>query len=526
MNSENIKIGDKQLAKFDYGFITVCNAVAKTLGGEGKLAVLENTQNFKPPTLTKDGVSVAERIRFGDIFMNFGGIQAVSAASQTLLKSGDSTTTCLVFARGFLRNIKRKNFNKKVEKGIEIAVQEVKDNINLISRPVDNDLLTKIATTSANNDIDLGNKIVEAFKIVGKDGIVEVKKVDNSTEIKVVPQKGFKINKGFISPFFMNKQNKGVWEAENSLVVCLETWQEDETIINFLKNNRKDKDGNLQPMFIYMEKENNDFIQRLIDLIQQKHIDACLVIPPDGHSEFKVVNHLKDLALFTEGVSYKPKDNEIVHGYADKIIVSSDSTVIIKETVSNDVLEKVKELKELTYSEETQQRIQRFEGTSCMIEVGGNSTNDINEKFDRVEDALSSVKSAVSEGYIAGGGSTLVHLSANYMTQKFDNKDVQLGYNLVKEVIKEPFKQILLNANRKQKSYLLSPFGKDYMKFSKRYYGVGYNATTDEVSNLISDGIIDSAKSIKVALDSAKEVAIKVLLTQVIVTFPQKEERE
>ncbi len=501
------------------GYLLVCDAVAETLGSEGKLSLLENTDVNLAPLISKDGVLCASHIRFSDKILNFGALQAISASARTLQYSGDSTTTTLVFAQGFLRNINKKHFNKTVEKGIEKGFQEAVQKIKELARPVDRNLLVKIATTSANNDKELGLKIVEAYDKVGTDGIVEVVKNYNSLTTEVISQNGMKIDKGYSSPFFINNQHKGVWEANNVLVACLETWQADDKIMNFIKTHRKTVDGELQPILFFMEKENGEFKEKLINLIQANHLNACLVIAPDGHNELMCTTNIKDLALFTDGESYHPNNNEIICGFADSVVVDFDKTVVTKQEVSSEVLEKISDLKKKEVQDDfTKQRIQRLEGVSCLISVGGNSVNDVNEIFDRVEDALSSVKSAVPDGYISGGGSTLLYIS-DKMNTKMPNKDEQLGYDLVKKVLLEPAKRILTNANRKQGNWL---WGRDYFSEAKTSYGVGYNAKTDRISNLIADGVIDSAKSIRVALDSAKDSAVKMLLTNVIVTFPDK----
>lgn len=519
---QNLLIDD--FDKLDCGYLAVCDAVAKTLGAEGKLAILENLNIHLPPDITKDGVSVAQRIRFKDKFNNFGALQAISAAARTLEKSGDSTTTCLVFAQGFLRGIERHNFNKGVERGINIAVKEVSDNIKILSKPVDKDVLTKIAITSANNDKELGGKIIKAYDIVGYDGIIEVKKDYQRTSVDVVSNKGMKIEKGYSSPFFINNNNKACWEAEDVMVVSLEAWQYDDNIETFIRANRLKDNGELQPILFYMEKDNGDFKQTLIDLTEAGHINCCLVVAPDGHSELKNVTHLRDAALFSDGTSYRPNDGktiEIVPGHADKVVVDSEKTYIIKKEIPKEVSKKVRELKKMEKDKEfNKERIQRLEGVSCTIYVGGNSTNDVNEIYDRVDDAISSVKSAIPLGYIAGGGSSLVFISS-HMDTRLSNKDEQLGYNLVKNVIREPFHQILKNANRKEPTnFQKNILGrKSYIEESQEEYGYGYNAKTDRISNLIDDGVIDSAHSIITALESAKESSIKMLLTAVIVTI-------
>ena len=517
---ENLQIDNNKL--FYKGYLAVCDAVSKTLGGEGKLALLENANINLAPRLTKDGVSVAESVRFSNKFENFGALQAISAAARTLEKAGDNTTTALVFAQGFLRNMKQSKFNKKVEAGIEHGYLEVLEGLKSLAKPVDREMLIKVATTSANNDSKIGECILEAFDMVGYDGIVNVEKDYEASETKVITQSGMKIDKGYLSPFFINNQAKATWEAEDVLVVGLATWQMDNTILEFIAKNRRREDGNLQPILFLMEKENLDVRDKLLEFVESNKLNCCLVIVPGGHSEFVTVTYLKDLALYTDGTEYNPKDSFIDAGYADKVVVTYDKTLITRSTVSESLEAKISELQSSDkLDKDTKQRIQRLQGTSAMISVGGNSIGSIDEIYDRVDDAIRAVKSAVPEGYIAGGGSSLLYIS-HRMNQTFRNSDMQLGYNLVKKILEEPARRILLNANRKQKRWF---WEKDYFERGRANYGMGYNAKSDSVSNLLDDGIIDSAKAIRVALGSAKDSAVNMLLTNVIVTFPDYDKK-
>jgi chaperonin GroEL len=231
--------------------------------------------------------------------------------------------------------------------------------------------------------------------------------------------------------------------------------------------------------------------------------------------------------MFTGAKVYNPdtverdsKGNPIfVTGIASKVVVSDTSTTLSVKEVPSEVLEAAQTIKSKeVQTQADKDRLKRLIGKSCIIEVGGLTPNDIREKYDRVDDALASVKSAISEGYIPGGGSTLVFIS-NLMRKKFANKDEQRGYNLVKTVLRAPMLQILKNANRKNSRWGI--LGTNYLKHSEGYFGVGYNASTDEISNLNDDGIIDSKKSIRVALESASESAIKMFNTGVIVHYPK-----
>jgi len=525
---ENLLIND--MKKLDAGFIAVCDAVSKTLSLEGRLALMENLNINLPPNQTKDGYNVSQMIRFKDKFHNFGALQAISATARTLSLAGDNTTSTLVFARGFLQGIKRKNFNKSVERGIEFGVKQAVGLMKVYSKSVNREILEKIAITSANGDADLGQKVLKAYDEVGYDSIVDVKKNLNSTEIEVIPQNGMKIDKGYSSPFFINNQSKANWEASDVMVVGLETWQYDDNIKDFLKANRLKEDGTLQPILFFMEKENGDFRQTLLDLVEAHHLDCCLVIAPDGHSEIKNVTHIRDLALYVDSVSYRPVNNQpqkIVAGFADKVIVDHEKTLIIKSEISQKVLDKIKELSETESEKDNEfnrERIQRLEGKSCIISVGGYTENDINEKLDRLDDSLKAVKSAIPEGVIPGGGSSLVFI-ANKMDTTFSNPSEQRGYDLVKKVIQEPALQVLKNSKRQNtENWFLTFFGKkQYLKQSRENFGFGYNARTDEVEDLFKVGILDSVKAMRIALETAKETAVKMLLTEVVITLPKQE---
>ncbi len=517
MEQNNILIKDYDLV--DQGYLGACEAVAQTLGAEGKYALLDSGNNQEPPILTKDGVSVALRIRYENPTKNFGALQAIQGAVSTLKKSGDSTTTTMVFQKSYLTNFDRSAFNKGVERGIKAAVNEVYEHLDNLKISTDESALRRIANTSCNNDEALGAKIVQAFNSVGNEGVVEVTKNENTEDIKVIEQSGMILsNQGYSSPFFINKESKPVFEDEKVSVLCLSIWQENSEVLSFLQTFVQ-KNGNKAPLLIFTERPIVEFKDRLIAL-KNAGINICLV-GLAVQSEYENVSLLNDIAMFTgaevynqDSVKRDSNGNPIfVTGLADKVVVSDTQTLLSVANIPTVVLDAVEVLK--TKENQTKsdtERLKRLSGKSCLIEVGGLTPNDIREKYDRVEDALASVKSAISEGYIPGGGCTLVYISEQ-LKNSFTNIDEQSGYDLVKTILKEPMLQILRNSNRDNSI--------DYLKHSALDYGVGYNALSDTVSNLLEDGIIDSKKSIRVALESATESAIKMFNLGVIVHYPK-----
>jgi chaperonin GroEL len=272
------------------------------------------------------------------------------------------------------------------------------------------------------------------------------------------------------------------------------------------------------PLVIITERPILELKEKLILFKKNLQYDVCMVNLSEG-SDYDAETILTDIATLTGGEMFHPEANpKFVLGTADKVVISGETTLIsVKEIPSKleEIAESLRNRPKKTKSDND--RLARLTGKSCIVEVGGLTPNDIKEKFDRVDDALNSVKSAIKEGYIAGGGSSFVYIS-NLLNTKLENKDEQKGYNLVKKVIKEPFKQILRNANRKNYDYLNE---KPFSDYSKETYGIGYNTRLDKISNLIEDGVIDSAMSSRVALESATESAVKMFNTGVIVMYPK-----
>lgn len=509
----NIFIGDTK--KLDRGFLKACDAVIKTLGAEGKLALLENSNVQQPPQATKDGVTVMQHIRFSNKTENFGALQAIAGCAVTLERAGDSTTTTAAFMQGYLRKLKRKNFNKKVEKGIKIGLNSViswLDTLSIKTTPKD---LEQIIKTSVNNDEKLAKIIYNAFMLSDN---VEIVKNKDIFETTFTEQNGMYLDShGYTSPFFINRLQKTSYDSENASILCAAVWDKDVKIIQavktFYQTNPKQT-----PLVVFLERPNSDFTEQMVSL-KDIGCNVC-VVAVNGYDEYESETLLNDIAMLTGAKTYNPRHEkpEFVLGVADKIVVTHSTTTISVHTPPKEVEETIQILE--SADKKDLRRLKRLKGKVVVIEVGGMNDSQIKEEFDRVEDAVASVKSSKAEGFIVGGGATLVYISKK-LDETFDNKEVQLGYDLVKEVIKEPFIKILENANRKTKTKSWHWY-KDYMKHSEQKYGVGYNAVTDEVSNLLRDGIIDSKKSIRVALESATERAIQMFNIDVVVHFPEK----
>jgi len=495
------------------GYFTVCDAVSKTMGREGKLAIIENFMGI--PIVTKDGVTVARNINFSDNEKEeqMGASLVKQACVKSLVENGDGTSTAACFAGAIVRcctkntwlGNKKYFFNKKVELGMQTAFEEVCKKLNLYSKDVSDKDLEKIASISANNDNEIGSIILKAFKAVGKNGIIQVKE-GKKTELSV--SKGMKINKGFFSPFLINNQKNATFQAEKAKVLVYAGYEihDNEYIKNWINQNKTN------PIVIVAERVvSEDWIREIYRVNSQAGYNITVVEAPDFDLKREAI--LEDIALYTNGeVFVQGVSSDVVAGEVDSVVVEQNTTSFIKETVSEQVINRISELSaQFEHSSDPdfiRERIQALEGVSATITVGGKTESELKELKDRFDDAVSAIKSAVEQGWIAGGGSTLVKISFE-MNKKFDNKDIQFGYNKFKEAIMYPFFQICENANR-------NPY--DYIWETSKTYGVGYNAHKDELSNLIEDGVIDSCKSVKNSLENAFSVSKLILNSQVIIT--------
>ena len=505
----NILIKEHEL--LDKGFLGACDAVAETLGAEGKLAILENTNTSELPIVTKDGVTVMKHIRYANKFMNFGALQAIGGCMRTLEKSGDSTTTTAVFMQGFLRKLPRDKFNKAVERGIYKGVDEVYKILSKLSKKANKRDLKQIARIACNNDKELSEVVIKAFDYADKGGIVEVLMVDNKEHTELVKRDGmFLDSHGYVSPYFINKEDKkACFEADKVAVICSATWEYEPKIINAVKL-FYDQNPKQTPLVVFLERPHSDMTEKLVGIKGVGYNLCC--VATNGYDEKESETLLTDIANLTGAVTYNPRNetSSLEIGYADKITVTLENTSIVVNEVPQITSETLKVLEGQDVKDV--RRIKRLKTKAGVIEVGGLTPSQRKEIFDRVEDAVASIKTTSTEGFIAGGGATLVYIS-NVMNQTLNGEE-QVGYELVREVLQEPLKRILKNGNREEKIQEV------LMSISKNY-GVGYNAVTDTVSNLLTDGVIDSKKSIRIALESATERAVQQFNIGVIVTFPQ-----
>ena len=279
-----------KIKKLIQGFNAVADAVGKTMGSEGGYAISHN--DFDNPDITKDGFSVAQKIHFDNKFKNTGAILAKQVCATTLVKSQDSTSTAIVLAKAITKQMLPR-FNKKVERGVEEAYKEVLVHLDVLAKEMNDDSAFKIATISANNNKELGEIVFNAYKVVGKNGIINVGQHDKEkTELKVF--KGMKLDKGFMNPYFITNQQTAAFEAEDVLVIVYEGHLDnDQDVLECIQNNSN------KPILLIAERFSDDVILNLVSHHQRKAVNICCVQAPEYDIKRKAI--LEDLALYTSG---------------------------------------------------------------------------------------------------------------------------------------------------------------------------------------------------------------------------------
>lgn len=505
------------------GFFQSCDAVAASMGAEGAFAIIANEMGA--PTVTKDGVTISKSIFFNNDHKNLGAFFCKQASAKTLVQVGDATTTTLVLAKGIVENTWKQydsiggvvpvnvetnkhgeyHFNSKVREGIEIAQKEVEKQLKSISLPAETKDILNIARISANNDETIANLVLEAYEAVGASGTIDVQENYEDAKTFVKLSQGMRFDRGWKSPFLTHEN--GVFESENVNILVYEgniTTANAQDIATFLEQKRH------EPILLVCEHITDDVMLNVEDMHRRKVLNICVVEAPFYAEQRKEI--LQDLALYTNTeVFIQGTTEKMSWGKASKVIVEQNNTSIIQDKVSDKVSDKLEKLKESleTAAEKdfVQKRISNFEGKAAIIMVGGTVEAERREKKDRVDDSVGAVMSAVEEGIVSGGGSSLVYISSN-MKDTFKDEDIQFGYDVVREAILAPYQTILTNAKVGYEQYI---------EASETLYQ-GYNVKTRQIENLHKSGVVDSVKGIRVALENAVSVSNLLLNTKVIIT--------
>lgn len=501
------------------GVDALANAVKVTLGPKGRNVVLD--KKFGAPTITNDGVTIARDIELADPFENMGAQLVKEVATKTNDVAGDGTTTATVLAQAMIqegmRNVAAGANPMILKKGIEIAVNTLVDEIKKRAIKVNGKAdIAQVASVSA-ADTEIGGLIAEAMEKVGNDGVITVEESKGlQTDLNVV--EGMQFDRGYISPYMVTDADK--MEAVMNDPYILITDRKISAIADLLPTLEKVvKQG--KELLIIAEDLDGEALATLVVNKLRGTFKAVAVKAPGFGDRRKAM--LEDIAILTGGtvitedMGRKLDSVDLVDlGSARQVRVTKDETVIIdgvgdSEAIKQRVSQIRGQLDETTSEfdrEKLQERLAKLSGGVAVIEVGAATEVELKDKKLRIEDALNATRAAVEEGIVAGGGTTFIDI-VSALDNLHEEGDVQTGINLVKRAVEEPLRQIAYNAGL-EGSVVVE-------KVKNTDAGIGFNALTEEYTDMVKAGIVDPAKVTRSALQNAASIASLVLTTETIV---------
>ena len=513
------------------GVDQLADAVKVTLGPKGRNVVID--KKFGPPTVTKDGVTVAKEIELENAVENMGAQMVREVASKTSDVAGDGTTTATVLAQAIVRegmkNVAAGANPMDLKRGIDLSVAKVIEGLKELSKPVDKTSKKEIAqvgSISANNDTVIGDLIADAMMKVGTDGVITVEEAKGTdTTIDVV--EGMQFDRGYLSPYFVTKPERMEAILEDAYILI------NEKKISSMKDllpilEQIAKMG--KPLLILAEEVEGEALATLVVNKLRGTLNAAAVKAPGFGDRRKAM--LEDIAILTGGKAIAEEMGiklEAVTltdlGRAKRVVIDKDNTTIIDGAGKKaDIEGRVKQIRaqvEETTSdydkEKLQERLAKLVGGVAVINVGAATESEMKEKKARVEDALHATRAAVEEGIVAGGGVAYIRAAVVLDNLKIDH-DQQAGVNIVRQALYEPAKQIAINAGQDGGVII------DKIKNGKGNFG--YNASTEEFEDLMKGGILDPTKVTRVALQNAASVAGLMITTECAIAEKPEEKKE
>lgn len=525
---KDLKFDQDARQKLISGVVKMARAVKSTLGPNGNTVLIESPSHTHGITVTKDGVTVAKAVDLIDPVENLAVKMMKEAAEKTATSAGDGTTTAIVLTEklvlGGLEKIDESYNRTEVLRNMVEISNEIVEKLKKKAKKVSKSMLLDVASISANNDKEIGRIISEVYKDVGKTGIVTVEKSQTS-DTYAETTKGLKFDRGYLSPLFINDQKKDECVFEDVMVMVA-----DMEIANILQ-----LENVLKPIIsegkklLIISPCNTNVVNTLAANVVKGNLKVCAVAPPNfGYKQHEL---MQDIALSVGATYFSEKtgdDLSIINfgdlGHAAKVIVSKDKTVIIKSsarTKQEAIDERVKQLwsahaeaKRKADKDFLLERIASLTGGIGVIFVGGQTDIEQKELYDRVDDAVCAVRSALEEGILPGAGKALYEIANEPL--KLDGKESLLAHHIVRQAIKAPLSQILENAGLKASD----------IYDNNEAEGYGYNVKSGLKGDLIEMGVIDPLKVTRSALQNAISVATTILSTNAIITLARSYESD
>src|SRR6266700_969381 len=526
--AKQITYGDESRQSILRGVNRLADAVKVTLGPKGRNVVLD--KKFGSPLITKDGVTVAKEIELKEPLENMGAQLVKEVASKTSDVAGDGTTTATVLSQAIFREgvktVAAGANPMAVKRGIEKAVEVATEQIKKLAKPVSGEMIAQVATVSANNDTTIGNIIAEAMKKVGKDGVITVEEA-KTLETTMDLVEGMQFDRGYLSPYFVTDPDRMQCVLENCHILIVE--KKISTMKDLLPVlEQVAKMG--RSLLVIAEDIEGEALATLVVNKLRGTLQAAAVKAPGFGDRRKAM--LDDIATLTKGRSItedlgiKLENIQIEDlGTAKKIVIDKDNTTIVEGGGKRAAIEgRVKQIRvqiEETTSdydrEKLQERLAKLVGGVAIIKVGAATETEMKEKKARVEDAMHATRAAVEEGIVPGGGVAFLRAIPALDKLKLED-DEQIGVTIVKRALEEPLRLIVSNAGHEGAVVV----GK--VRESKQP-NFGFNAETEDYTDMISAGILDPAKVTRSALQNAASIAALMLTTEALIADIPDEEK-
>ncbi len=530
---KNLDFGSEGQKKLIRGITKMANAVKSTLGPSGNTVLIESPHHTHGITVTKDGVTVAKSIDLLDPVENLAVRMMREAADRTATSAGDGTTTSIVLTEALVTNgISMLNDNPDVSR-VDVfrhmvsMTDDVVASLKKKSKKVTKQRLLDVATISANNDREIGKIIAGVHTEVGENGIVTVEKSMTSETYSEVTN-GVKVDRGYTSPMFINNHKRDECIMEDVYILV-----SDAEISNILQI-----ENVLKPIIqggkklLIVAPASTNVVNTLAANVMKSKLSMCNVAPPNfGYKQHEL---MQDIALSVGATYFSEKtgdDLSLINfsdlGHASKVIVGRDSTVILKDDDSNnaEIDERVAELwvqhDNNPHKQEKEfilTRIASLTGGIGVIYVGGNTDLEQKELYDRVDDAVCAVRSAMEEGILPGSGVALHDECERLLSAKDSDisNSKKIAYAILSCALLSPMTQIFNNAGLTHETVDTDKVGGS----------MGYNVKTGEFGDLYKMGVIDPVKVTRTALQNAVSVAVTMLSTDAIVTMARTYEAQ
>ncbi|MCF1427783.1 MAG: chaperonin GroEL [Shewanella sp.] len=528
MAAKEVKFGNDARVKMLAGVNVLANAVKVTLGPKGRNVVLD--KSFGAPLITKDGVTVAKEIELEDKFENMGAQMVKEVASKANDAAGDGTTTATVLAQAIVSEglkavaagMNPMDLKRGIDKAVVAAVEELKA---LSQDCADSKAIAQVGTISANSDVSIGEIIATAMEKVGKEGVITVEEGQAlENELDVV--EGMQFDRGYLSPYFINKSETGTVELDSPFVLLVDKKISNiRELLPLLEGLAKTG----KPLLIVAEDVEGEALATLVVNNIRGIVKVAAVKAPGFGDRRKAM--LQDIAILTGGTVIAEEIGLELEkatledlGSAKRVVITKDNTTIIdgsgeEEQIKARVAQIKQQVQESTSDydkEKLQERMAKLAGGVAVIKVGAATEVEMKEKKARVDDALHATRAAVEEGVVPGGGVALVRVASKIGEITVDNEDQKHGVVIALRAMEAPLRQIATNAGEEA-----SVVANNVKKGSGNY---GYNAGNDSYGDMLEMGILDPTKVTRSALQFAASVAGLMITTEAMVSELPKDD--